>query len=111
MPPMQLAAFTVVVTAKGAGVSRAATGTATLTVKDGSGKVVAGAVVTGSWTGAVVSSPLTGTTNVKGMAVIRSAPTKTTGTLTFTVTSITKAGLLYTPDSNAVANPQSGTWQ
>jgi hypothetical protein len=111
VPPMQMTAFTVTAVARGAKLARAATGTATLTVTDGNRKPVAGAAVTGSWTGAVVSSPVSAVTNAKGVATIRSPSTKTTGTLTFTVTSITKSGLLYDPALNTVDNPKSATWQ
>jgi PKD repeat protein len=110
VPPMQLTGFTVTVAAKGSGTNRAATGTATLTVMGGNRNPVAGAVVTGSWTGAVTSSPLSATTNARGVATIKSASTKTTGTLTFTVSSITRSDLVHNPALDLVYNSKSATW-
>jgi hypothetical protein len=68
-------------------------------VKDGNGKAVEGATVTGTWSG-VVSGSASGITNTTGVTSIKSPRTKTKGTFTFTVTGVVREGYLYTPTSN-----------
>jgi PKD repeat protein len=63
-------------------------------VKDASGNVVAGASVTGTWSG-VVSGTASGTTSTSGVASINSSRTKSTGSFTFTVTDVSLSGYTY----------------
>jgi len=74
---------------------------ATVTVRDGSGNVVPGATVSGSWSG-VVSGTVSASTNASGQASFRSARVKasTGSTFTFTVTGVTLAGYTYDASQN-----------
>ena len=81
-------------------VSRGArSATATVTVKNSRGALVSGAVVSGTWSGAV-SRSVTATTSSKGTAVLSSPTSTVAGTFTFTVTGITLNGWVYDPKSN-----------
>ena len=73
---------------------------ATVTVQDGDGKPVAGALVNGSWSGAV-SGTVSGTTASNGTVKLTSAYSKTGGTFTFTVTGIGLSGFVYDSGQNA----------
>jgi PKD repeat protein len=70
-------------------------------VTDGNGQSVAGATVKGAWTG-LVTGTSTGTTGADGSVLLSSKRTRKSGTITFTVTSVEKAGYSYTPDANSV---------
>jgi PKD repeat protein len=72
------------------------TASATVKVVDASGAPVPGVSIAGSWTG-VVSGNLTLTTDATGSATFQSQNTRSSGTATFTVRSIT--GQNYTYDS------------
>lgn len=73
--------------------------TATVTVLNGSGKPAIGALVQGSWSGAV-SGDASGKTSSKGVAKLYS-PYGASGTYTFTVTGITLEGYAYDAGQNA----------
>ena len=70
---------------------------ARVTVDDASHVAVAGAVVTGTWTGGAASTCTTGTT---GRCTVSNPYRKARAAATFTVTSVTKAGLTYAAGSN-----------
>lgn len=65
-----------------------------MTVRDSNGAVVAGAVVSGSWSG-LVSGNATVTTGTNGVATFRSPVAKSGGTIFFTVNGITASGSSY----------------
>jgi PKD repeat protein len=67
---------------------------AEVTVRDTSGKAVSGAVVSGSWSGAV-SGTAAVTTNRKGVAAFKSPTTKSPGTFYFSVNAVTVSGYVY----------------
>jgi uncharacterized repeat protein (TIGR02543 family) len=72
---------------------------AVVTVRDNLGNPVAGAIVKGSWSG-IVTGGVTGTTGADGKAVFTSKKTKKKGTITFTVTGVSKSGYVYNPAQN-----------
>lgn len=74
--------------------------TALVTVRDGSGNLVPGATVTGTWSGVVTgsTSAVSGST---GNASFTSQNTRAAGTFVFTVTGITLAGYQYQPGLNS----------
>jgi predicted outer membrane repeat protein len=81
-------------------VSRGArSATATVTVKNSRGALVSGAVVAGTWSGAV-SRSVTAKTNSKGLVVFTSPTSTVAGTFTFAVTGITLSGWTYDSKSN-----------
>ncbi len=63
------------------------------------GTAVAGATVTGSWSG-VAAGTVTAVTDSTGTATLTSGQVKKTGTLTFTVNSLSKTGLVYDASKN-----------
>ncbi len=71
-------------------------------VVDSSGRPVAGSTVKGAWTG-LVTGISTGTTGADGTVRLSSKRTRRSGTITFTVTSIAKAGYSYAPEANLVS--------
>jgi PKD repeat protein len=74
------------------------TAKAVVTIKNGSGSLMSGATVTGSWSGAV-----TGTSSVKtvnGIATFVSKKTTKKGLATFTVTGVTATGYTYNSGMN-----------
>lgn len=73
--------------------------TAAVTVRDGQGQLVPGAVVSGSWSGAVRGNA-SATTGSNGVASIASRASNQTGSFTFTVTGIALPGYLYDPALN-----------
>jgi PKD repeat protein len=77
--------------------------TAQVTVEDANHKKIAGAAVTGYWTG-VVSGSASGTTDTSGVASINSSRTKSSGTFVFTVTGVTLNGYTYVPSNNATGS-------
>ena len=74
---------------------------ASVTVRDGSGNLVPGAKIAGTWSGAV-SGTASVTTNSSGIADFRSARVRATSgsTFTFTVTGITLSGYTYDATGN-----------
>lgn len=81
------------------GGKRGATATAAVTVRDGDGNPVAGASLSGTWSG-VVSGSASGVTGSNGTANIRSPKSSGSGTFTFTVTGAALSGYVYTPADN-----------
>jgi hypothetical protein len=77
--------------------------TATVNIVDASHTPVPGATVTGSWSG-VVSGSSTTTTDAYGNAVLNTAKFKRGGTVTFTVTGVSKASYLYNSAANLVTS-------
>lgn len=73
--------------------------TAAVTVTDAAGKVLQNATVTGAWSGAVAGTA-SAKTDKKGVAKVKSAGTKATGTVTFTVSNITLSGYAYNASLN-----------
>ena len=80
--------------------SRNTQATARVTVVDGAGKPVAGATVSGSWSGLVSRGDGSKTTGPDGTALFYSARSSSPGTFTFCVTGVTKAGMTYDPSAN-----------
>lgn len=75
--------------------------TAAVKVLNGSGQPVAGAVVTGNWSGIVSRSGATATTGSNGVASLVSPNTRaTSGSFVFTVTGVSLAGHQYQPATN-----------
>jgi hypothetical protein len=74
--------------------------TAQVLVVDGNRNAIPGATVNGSWSG-VVSGTGSGLSGSNGVASIKSARTKSSGSFTFTVTGITLSGYQYVSSSNA----------
>lgn len=74
---------------------------ASVRILDSTGKVVPGALVTGVWGGAVngTTSAVTGT---DGIAVLNSKTFKKTGTISLTVTQVSKTGYIYDPGQNVM---------
>jgi len=83
--------------------------TAKVTVRDGTGTLVAGATVSGTWSG-VVSGSSSAVTNASGEAEFQSARVRapTGGTFTFTVTNVALSGYTYNP-SDSVETSDSVT--
>lgn len=75
----------------------------TLTVMGSNNLPVAGAVVSGQWSG-LVKGPGNGTTNANGTVEINSKPTRKSGNVTFTVTGITKSGYTYNAAQNVASS-------
>jgi len=75
--------------------------TAAVKVLNGSGQPVAGAVVTGTWSGIVGRTGATASTGSNGVASLVSPNTRSTsGSFVFTVTGVTLAGHEYQPGAN-----------
>jgi len=72
---------------------------ATVNVTDTAGNPISGATVTGSFTG-TVSGSATAITDANGNAVLSSRRSKKNGTVTFTVTGVTKSGATYDAAQN-----------
>lgn len=75
---------------------------ATVRVLDKTGQPVAGATVTGNWSGLSSQTGASGVTGSTGTVTFTSPAVASTarGTFTFTVTGITKSGYSYVPGSN-----------
>ncbi len=67
---------------------------AKVTVKDVNGAVIAGATVSGTWSG-IVSGSKSAVTSAAGVAVLDSPTSKKAGTFKYTVTGITAPGFVY----------------
>jgi len=70
---------------------------ATITLHDGNDAVLAGAVLTGTWTG---NTTATCTTNLNGRCQVTKRFPRKRAAATFTVTSVQLAGYTYTPTDN-----------
>lgn len=90
-----VAAISMSVTKGGAGYQA----TAVVTVKDQTGAVKSGATVSGNWSG-LTTGAASATTNTSGLASFKSLRSKSRGTFTFTVSSITLGGYTYDAASN-----------
>lgn len=77
---------------------------AVINVRNSSGANVSGATVTGNFTGAINESNKTATTDSSGNATITSTATIGTGTVIFSATNITGAGLTYDSSANVVSS-------
>lgn len=75
-----------------------AEGIAQITVRDRNGQPVAGATVSGTWSG-VVNNSASGVTNTSGVATVKSQKSKSSGQFTYTVNNVTRDGYQYTPSS------------
>jgi endo-1,3-1,4-beta-glycanase ExoK len=80
--------------------SRNAQATAKVTILDGTGLPVSGAVVKGVWSGLVTSGDGSKTTGTDGTALFYSGRSNSPGTFTFCVTSVAKAGMTYDASAN-----------
>jgi thermitase len=76
---------------------------AAVLVVDAGGTPVAGAVVSGAWSGVVAGSS-SGTTGSNGIATLTSNRTRTNGTATLTVTGVSGAGCTYAPAGNVATS-------
>lgn len=76
---------------------------ATVNVRDAAGLNVNSATVTGNFTGTFTNNGLSGVTS-SGNAVITSTSTLLNGTITFTVTNITGANMVYSSANNVVTS-------
>ena len=73
---------------------------ATVSIQRSNGAPVAGATVTGTWSG-LVSGSASGVTDADGRVAFKSKRVaKKSGTITFRVTNVTASGLTYSPSSN-----------
>ena len=84
--------------------SSGVTAVATVTLLDPNNQPIAGATLSGAWTGLVRSSS-TGTSDATGKVVVQSRATKKRGTFTFTISSVTLSGYTF----NAAGGPTSGS--
>ncbi|MGI8907688.1 MAG: N-acetylmuramoyl-L-alanine amidase [Candidatus Sumerlaeaceae bacterium] len=78
---------------------------AVVNVRDALGNNIAGATVTGNFTGIIANSGLSGASDTLGNATINStSSTNKTGTVTFTVTNISGSGVTYDSAANVVSS-------
>lgn len=70
------------------------------------GQPVAGATVSGTWSG-LVSGSGSAITDSNGLAVLLSKSTRSSGTITFTVGSVTRSGFTYSSADNLVSSTAS----
>jgi chitinase len=75
----------------------------TVTIQRADGQPMAGAVVTAQWSG-LVKGTATATTDSAGSAVFKSKTVRKAGTVTLTVTSVSKAGATYDRARNVVTS-------
>ncbi|MBM3471843.1 MAG: hypothetical protein FJX75_01055 [Armatimonadetes bacterium] len=73
--------------------------TATVSVAEAGGAPVSGVLVAGRWSG-VVTGTVSGTTDSSGQVTLSSAKTRSAGTFTFTVDSLSKSGWTYDSAAN-----------
>lgn len=84
--------------------SRQTSARTVVTVTDSSGAPVSGVTVTGNYTGSASSSP-SGVTDSTGKVTLTSRTTRNrTGSFTFTVSNLTKAGTVYASASNLISS-------
>lgn len=72
---------------------------ATVTVRDASGNLKSGVVVSGVWSG-LTTGTASGTSGSKGTVALSSVTTTANGTFTFTITGLSGTGLVYDPSRN-----------
>ncbi|WP_157269760.1 PKD domain-containing protein [Azohydromonas aeria] len=77
-----------------------ANASARVKVVDSNGLPVAGAVVTGAWSGLVSASGVTATTDASGVAAFTSASSKKSGSFVFAVTNVARSGYSYAAGAN-----------
>ncbi len=75
----------------------------TATITDSTGKAVVGATVSGTWSGAV-SGPVSGVTNSTGQVTFNSPQMPTRQAVTFAMTNVDGANIVYAPATNLVSN-------
>lgn len=75
--------------------SRASQAIARVTIVDNLGSPVAGATVSGAWSGVITAGDASRTTDSLGLATFYSSRSKTPGLITFCVTSVVASGLAY----------------
>ncbi len=80
--------------------TRSKSASATITIVDGSGTLISGANVTGTWSGLTTATVSTKTTTA-GTIKFTSAKSTAAGTFTFTVTGVSLSGYTYASDQNA----------
>lgn len=80
--------------------SRATQVIARVSVVDGLGRPVAGAAVTGAWSGVITGGDTARTTDSTGTATFYSSRTRTPGAVSFCVAGVNAGGLAYTPAAN-----------
>jgi beta-glucanase (GH16 family) len=73
---------------------------AQVAVRDGLGRDLAGAAVTGAWSGAITGGDTSRTTGADGIAVFYSARSRTAGNVTFCVNAVAADGMDYDPLAN-----------
>ena len=77
-------------------------------IVDAAGDPVAGATVSGHWTGSTTDED-TGTTDENGITILRSDRTRdTSGTFTFVVDDVSKDGWTYNPEGNVESSDSIG---
>jgi hypothetical protein len=81
---------------------------ANVTIRDGSGALVSGATVSGTWSG-LTSANVSANTGSNGKARFVSARIKQAGSFTFTVTNVAKSGYTYAASQNAVSSATIST--
>lgn len=72
---------------------------ANVLIFDESNSPVQDATVSGDWSG-IVNGSSSASTDAQGVATLNSPKTKSSGTITFTVTDVAKSGLTYDPNAN-----------
>lgn len=73
---------------------------ARVSVVDGLGRPVAGAAVTGAWSGVITGGDTARTTDSAGVATFYSSRSRTPGNVGFCVSGITRTGLAYDGGAN-----------
>lgn len=81
------------------------TATATITIRDGSGTLLSGAAITGSWSGGGGGTSCT--TGSTGTCSLSKSQPKRVGSATFTVTNVTKSGYVYDDADPSITIPKS----
>jgi PKD repeat protein len=97
LPSLHVADIAMSLSASGRNRSRAV---ADVQVLDAQGRPVAGATVSGRWSG-LVSGSVSGTTGSSGIVRFNSATTRASGTFTFTVNDVQSSGYRYDSASNS----------
>jgi PKD repeat protein len=77
----------------------AVSASAAVTIKGLAGNAIAGAAVTGAWSG-VVQGTVSGSTNASGIVTLLSPQSSASGTFTFTVTGVSASGCTYNSQLN-----------
>ena len=80
--------------------SRSTQAIARVTVLDQLGQVVAGAAVSGAWSGVITTGDTSRTTDASGVATFYSSRSRTSGSVQFCVTGVTGSGEPYDATAN-----------